>query len=115
MNPLIIALLVAANQGQPPAAPPSDFKLELQAMTAARHQWPVRPAPTGQAEPVAAPAPPPKDHRTPEQKASDDKLLADYSAIVARCGTGRVVLDKASGFYVPELKCDDKTKQSARQ
>lgn len=34
---------------------------------------------------------------------ADQKLLDDYSRTVARCGTGRVVKDVASGFYVPEL------------
>jgi hypothetical protein len=115
MNPLIIAIVLAAGQQQPPAAPPSDFKIELWAMTAARHQWPSvpEPAPAKQAVPVATA--PPKDHRTPEQKASDDRLLADYSALVARCGTGRVILDKASGFYVPELKCDGKDGKQAHR
>jgi hypothetical protein len=34
---------------------------------------------------------------------SDRKLLDDYAQAVQRCGTGRVVLDNVSGFYVPEF------------
>jgi hypothetical protein len=35
--------------------------------------------------------------------ASDKKLLDDYAHAVESCGTGLVVLDKASGLYVPEF------------
>ena len=35
--------------------------------------------------------------------AADRKLLHEYAQAVERCGTGGVILDKASAFYVPEL------------
>lgn len=42
---------------------------------------------------------------------SDKKLLDEYSRAVARCGTGRVIKDVASGFWVPELVCGPFGKQ----
>jgi hypothetical protein len=34
---------------------------------------------------------------------ADRKLLDEYAKAVERCGTGRLILDEASKFYVPEL------------
>jgi len=41
-------------------------------------------------------------------------VLEDYGKAVERCGTGRIVLDKASGFYVPELEADCMRKNAAK-
>src|SRR5262249_11597471 len=46
--------------------------------------------------------------------AADRKLLDDYAKAVQRCRSGRIVLDKVSGFYVPELNDTCMTKDEAK-
>jgi hypothetical protein len=83
-----------------------EWALLLKLMTEPRPNRPERPiAPVAQlaAKEIAKPL-----------SAADRKLLEDYAKALARCGTGRVVLDKDSGFYVPELDADCLTRNEAK-
>jgi hypothetical protein len=70
-------------------------------MTEPRSYRPERPV-----APITQPATKPKADAPTKPPEEERKLLEDYRKAVERCGTGRVVLDRASGFYVPELDRD---------
>jgi hypothetical protein len=62
---------------------------------------PERPAEVATVAPAKAAF---KDHRTPEQKASDDKLIADYMKLTP---TGKLIpikFEDGTVLYVPEVK-----------
>ncbi|HMC57972.1 MAG TPA: hypothetical protein VKJ01_02155 [Candidatus Solibacter sp.] len=79
----------------------NEVAMALWAMTASHHQWPIPPK-----EPVAVVrmVEAGKPALNPDEQA---RLRAALDRM-ARCTTGRLMYDQASGFYLPEPKANCK-------
>jgi len=72
-----------------------EFAMALWAMTASHHQWPTPPQ-----EPVAVVRT--VEAAQPVLSEEDKAILRAAMERAARCTTGKIVYDPASGFFVPE-------------
>lgn len=86
----VLAMLALVAQAQ-------DFQQSLWAMTASHHQWPVSKAPVVSVQKPQAVA-------QRELDPVEREALRNALERGARCATGKLVKDTASGLWVPELK-----------
>ena len=94
----LLAAPLVAGEEHTVAAPDdgSRWHMALWSMTAAHHQWPATVAKE------AAPVQPPAPHR--ELSGSERAALEQALNNAARCTTGKLVYDAASGFYIPAFR-----------
>jgi hypothetical protein len=86
-----------------------EWALLLKMMTESRSYRPERPV-----IPITQPAAPKAVSSETTLSPEDRKLLDGYANALERCGTGKMVFDKPSGLYVPELAADCLKKMQRR-